>query len=331
MERRNFIKTAILGASFLNMTNGLKAEEKINPANKKTVIITGANSGLGFETAKKIASHSNEFEVILACRNLEKAKIAGEQIIKESNNNNVIPMQIDTSSLKSVKNFVDNYKTNHNKPIYALLCNAGIVGVGNENVLSEDGFDIVFATNHLGHFLLTNSLLPLIQEKGKIISTSSDMHYPNPMLKEGETFEWLGVEALAHPDEKMAKSPQRYPYSKLCNLYFTYELARILKKQNSSITANAFNPGLMKTNLSKGRRDDEFFESIKINYPERYGNLETSSAALAELVYSEEIILSSAHFYDRSTRPCFSSELSYKKENAKELWDKSLEYVQKYL
>ena len=87
----------------------------------------------------------------------------------------------------------------------------------------------------------------------------------------------------------------------------------------------------MKTNLSKGRRDDSFFEFIRANYPERYGSLETSSAALAELVYSENIILTSGHFYDRSTRPCFSSELSYNQKNAKELWDKSLDYVKAYL
>ena len=76
----------------------------------KTVIITGANSGLGYTTAKKIAKTSKNFRIILACRNLEKGNKAKEEIIKETGNENIIVMEIDTSSLNSVRNFVKNYK-----------------------------------------------------------------------------------------------------------------------------------------------------------------------------------------------------------------------------
>jgi len=290
----------------------------------KTVIITGANSGLGFETAKKIAGYSKDFEIILACRNLEKAQSAKEQIIKETGNQNVLVMQLDTSSLDSVRKFAADYKKHYNKPIYALLCNAGISGIGQDKQLTKDGFDIIFETNHLGHFLLTNLLLPLMEKEGKIIVTASDMH--NPPLKEGETFEWLGTEALAHPDDRTAGGSIRYSYSKLCNVYFVYELARRLKSQNSGIKVNAFNPGLMKTHLIKDT-NEQFYEFVRINWPERYGDLDNSSSALAELTYSDDIILSSGHFYDRSIRPCFTSALSYNEENAKELWEKSEEYV----
>ena len=292
----------------------------------KTVIITGANSGLGFETAKKIAGYSIDFEIILACRNIQKAQNAKEQIIKETGNQNIIVMQLDTSSNDSVRKFVEDYKKHHNKPIYALLCNAGISGVGaDKKQLTKDGFDIMFATNHLGHFLLTNLLLPFMDKEGKILVTSSDMH--NPMLREGETFEWLGTEAIAHPDDKMAINPIRYSYSKLCNLYFVYELARKLKEQGSGIKVNAFNPGLMRTNFISSGTNEQMFEYVRINMPERYGDLDNSSSALAELTYFDDIILSSGHFYDRSTRPCFTSALSYNEENAKELWEKSEEYV----
>lgn len=295
----------------------------------KTVIITGANSGLGFNAAKKIAAHGDDFEIILACRNLEKTNKAKDEIIKETGNKNVLVMQLDTSSLQSVKDFANNYKKNYNKPIYALLCNAGISGMGlDKKQLSPDGFDIVFATNHLGHFLLTNLLLPSMDKEGKIIVTSSDMH--NPPLKEGQTFEWLGVEALAHPDETMAQNPLRYSYSKLCNVYFVHELARKLKAKGSKILVNAFNPGLMKTHFAK-IADEEFYEYCRKFMPERYGDLENSSSALAELAYSDDIIYDSGHFYDRSVRPCFTSALSYNKENAKELWEKSEEYTKKYL
>ncbi len=291
----------------------------------KTVIITGANSGLGFETAKKISAKSKEFKVILACRNPEKAEKARTQIIEETDNKNVIAMKLDTSSLKSVRNFVEEYKNKYGEKIYALLCNAGISGFLNKKrEMTEDGFDIIFATNHLGHFLLTNLLLPFMEENGKILVTASDMH--NPPLKPGEKYDWLGTEALAHPDDKMAINGIRYSYSKLCNVYFVYELTRKLKEKNSSIKINAFNPGLMKTHLVPGQNED-FYEFIRINMPERYGDLNNSSSALAELTYSDDIIASSGHFYDRSIRPCFTSPLSYNEENAKELWNKSEEYT----
>lgn len=292
----------------------------------KTVIITGANSGLGFETAKKIAGYSNDFEIILACRNIQKGENARMKIIEETENPNILFMQLDTSSLESVKKFVENYKTNHNKPVYALLCNAGISGVGQDKKqMTEEGFDIIFATNHLGHFLLTNLLLPFMDKDGKILVTSSDMH--KPILKADETFEWLGTEAIAHPNDEMAINPIRYSYSKLCNLYFVYELAGRLKEQDSKIKVNAFNPGLMKTNFVSSSTNEKMFEYVRINMPERYGDLENSSSALAELTYSDDIILSSGHFYDRSTRPCFTSALSYNEENAKELWQRSEEYT----
>ena len=209
---------------------------------------------------------------------------------------------MDLSSLKSIRPFIENVKK-LNKSIYALICNAGISRfTSKEKEITSEGFDIIFVSNHLGHFLLTKLLLPLMEKKGKIIYTSSDMH--NPPLKEGEKFEWLGVEALAHPSDDFAVDQIRYAYSKLCNLYTVYELNRKLKEEKKEIFVNAFNPGLIKTHLVKGQ-NESFYDYVKINMPERYGDLDSSSTALAELVYSEDIILSSGHFYDRSIRTLF--------------------------
>ena len=283
----------------------------------KTVIITGANSGLGFETARKIASDTN-FRLILACRNREKAKDAAKQIITETGNQNIICMQLDTASLKSVRQFEKDYLQAGYGTVYALLCNAGISGT--HTGLTEDGFDVVFQINHLGHFLLTKLMLPYMAEDGRIFITSSDMHdAPSGNMV------WKGTEALAHPNEKLAKDNIRYSYSKLCNLYFTYELTRRLCDSGKKLYVNAFNPGLMKTNFMPLTKASMLF--VKTAMPHRFGDLEKSSSALAELVLSEDIVTKSGQYYDRSTHTCPSSELSYNEENAGELWEASENYV----
>ena len=121
----------------------------------RTVIITGANSGLGFETAKKIASNK-DYELILACRNSDKGNNAKEEIISFTGNSNIKVLRLDTSSLESVREFVEAFKQ-LNRKIYALINNAGISGMNNGT--STDNFDLVMATNYIGHFLLTNLLL----------------------------------------------------------------------------------------------------------------------------------------------------------------------------
>ena len=257
----------------------------------RTVIITGGNSGLGFETAKKIAKN-NEYRVILACRNPQKATEAVDKIKEETGNDNVLSMRLDTASLSSVREFAAEYEKSGIGKIYALLLNAGINGM--HSGMTEDGMEIVFQTNHLGHFLLANLLLPYMEPDGKIFSTSSDMH-DSPMGK----MVWEGTEALAHPSEEGKESRLRYSFSKLCNLYFIYELARRLEAEGSGIRANAFNPGMMQTNFAPV--DKARAKMVKMTMPKRFGDLEKSSDAYAELVVNDELAASSANYYDRST------------------------------
>lgn len=283
----------------------------------KTVIITGANSGLGFETAKKIAADKS-FRVILACRSPEKAAEAAAQIKAETGNENVVCMTLDTASLKNVRKFEKDYMNTGFGEVYSLLCNAGINGT--HTGLTEDGFDIVFQTNHLGHFLLIKLMLPHMAEKGKLFITSSDMHdAPSGNMV------WNSTEALAHPDEKLAKESIRYSYSKLCNLYCTYELARRLANSDKKLYVNAFNPGLMKTNFMPLNKASMLF--VKTTMPHRFGDLEKSSSALAQLVLSDTLVTKSGGYYDRSVNTCLSSELSYNEENAAELWEISENYI----
>lgn len=279
----------------------------------KNVIITGANSGLGFETARKIAANK-DYKVILACRNGEKAEAARERIRESTGNENVITMKLDTSSLSSVREFAGKVIASGEK-IHVLINNAGI-SPAHEGV-TEDGFELVFATNHLGHFLLTNLLLSVLAEDARIFNVSSDMHNPPGGIK------WTSVENLAHPTEN---DRRKYSYSKLCNVYFTYELDRRLRLSGSGITANVFNPGYMiDTNFAPGQ-DRSREEYIKTTMPDRYGTLETSSSALAELAVSDRFAGITGKYFDRSTNTAPSSRLSYNKSHAKELWSKSKKF-----
>ena len=294
--------------------------------NLKTIILTGASSGLGFETVKKIAKTFKNYRIIMACRNLEKANAKKEEIERETQNKNLIVMEIDTSSLNSVKNFVTNYKNSSYGKIYSLVCNAAVGGSSPQK--TKDGFDLVFETNHLGHFLLVNSLIPLMEENGRIFNVSSDMH--DPPKNFFPNFEWIGAEKLAKPDEELGKSRIRYPYSKLCNVYFTYELIRRIG--NKKLFINAYNPGFMpETGLGGPNKkiDPERINFIKKTLPDRVGDLDKSSQALCDLI-TMEVFKETGKFFDRSTKFIKTSELSYNEKNAKELWDLSESYVKNY-
>jgi len=281
----------------------------------KNVIITGANSGLGFETAKKIAA-SRDYRVILACRNDAKAAQAKADIIAATGNAAVEAMRLDTSLLSSVRAFASNYVKEYST-VDVLINNAGISPMRDSGT-TEEGFEVVFATNYLGHFLLTQLLLPHMAPNGRILNVSSDMHNPPGGI------DWKGTEYLAK--EAMADR-KRYSYSKLCMIYFTRKLNERLSEQGSSITVNSFNPGFMAaTNFSGGHADKARALAVKAAMPERYGELETSSDALARIAVDSQFDGVSGQYFDRSTNARASSELSYSKENRDELWDKSLEY-----
>lgn len=281
---------------------------------KKVVIITGGNSGLGFECARNIAKFP-EYTIVLACRNMAKAEHAKAHLIECSGNPDILSMEVDISSLSSVRAFAENYKK-HNLPLYGLVCNAGINGINTG--VTDDRLDIIFETNHLGHFLLTNLLLPLMLPSGRIAVVSSDMHDPP-----GQALIWPGSAALAHPDGLLAGSMLRYSYSKLCNLYFTYELTRRLKSIGSKITVNALNPGLMTdTNFApdKSRFTEAFLQQIS----DRLGSLSESGEALAEIITQDGLASVSGKYFDRDKGIADSSLLSQNKANALELWNISV-------
>ena len=282
----------------------------------KTVIITGANSGLGFETAKCFAMGG--WHIIMACRNPDKANAARKILISESGNQEIEILTLDLSSLQSVRDFVSDIRQ-RGSCIDALDCNAGIgSGTGTKTI---DGFDNVFQSNYLGHFLLTMLLLPSMKNDARIMNVSSEVHNP-PADWPGII--WPGIDVLMYPNEI---GRQRYALSKLCNILFTYELDRKLKKAGSRVTVNAINPGLMlTTNLGGPRRMTT--EQIKAREAEMsywVGDVrksaETVYTVLSDAAYADV----SAKYFDRGTVTIPSSELSYNEQLAAELWDKSVQ------
>ena len=287
----------------------------------KTIVITGGNSGLGLETAKKCAKEPDT-ELVLLCRNPEKAENAKREIIKESGNENVSWIQADTSSLASVKRAADALIAS-GKEVSVLINNAGVSAMGVSGT-TEEGFELVFATNYLGHFLLTQLLLPHMAQDARILNISSDMHNPPGPGK----MEWPGTEAVAHPKKE---DRARYSYSKLAMIYFAHELTKRLQDEGSGIIVNAFNPGFMAdTNFTKG--GGKMMEKmVKKTMPDRYGTLEDSSTALSAIALDAAFAEISGAYYDRSTNTARSSELSYNEENALELYEKSMAYSAPYL
>lgn len=188
----------------------------------KTVVVTGANSGLGLVTARELARVGGR--VILACRNADKGAQAAATMTGD-----VEVRGLDLQDLASVREFADSVDA-----LDLLVNNAGIMAV--PYALTRDGFESQIGTNHLGHFALTNLLLPKIADR--VVTVSSIMH-------------WSGVISLKDLNWKARPYSAwlAYGQSKLANLLFTSELQRRLAAAGSPLTAHAAHPGYSATNL----------------------------------------------------------------------------------
>ena len=127
----------------------------------KTVIVTGANTGIGKETALDLAKRGAR--VIMACRDLKKGETALNDIVEKTGSKNVVLKQLDLASLKSIREFAEDI--NKNEPrLHVLVNNAGILG-SSKRTMTGDGFEMTMGVNHLGHFLLTDLLLDLLRSQ----------------------------------------------------------------------------------------------------------------------------------------------------------------------
>ncbi|XP_060558277.1 retinol dehydrogenase 12-like isoform X2 [Ruditapes philippinarum] len=204
--------------------------------NGKTVLITGANTGIGKETAKDLASRGAR--VLLACRDITKAERAAEDIRKSTGNKDVVVYILDLCSLKSVRQCADDVIKKEAR-LDVLINNAGVMWTPYWK--TKDGFEMQFGTNHLGHFLFTNLLLDLLKKSApsRIINVSSLAHERGTI-----NFDDLN-------SEKSYSPAKAYSQSKLANVLFTRELSKRL--QGTGVTANSLHPGVIKTELGRYR------------------------------------------------------------------------------
>ncbi|EPS67753.1 hypothetical protein M569_07022, partial [Genlisea aurea] len=213
-------------------------------ASDLTVIITGGSSGIGLETARVLALRNAR--VVIGARNVEAANDAKRQIMESNGGARVDVLRLDLNSLKSIKAFADEFLA-LDLPLHILINNAGIMFC--PFALSEDGIETQFATNHLGHFYLTNLLLEKMKDtvrnsgvEGRIVNLSSVAHV-HP-YKGGIRFEKLN-------DKKKYDENKAYGQSKLANILHANELSRRLKEEGVNINVNSVHPGLIMTNLFK--------------------------------------------------------------------------------
>ena len=202
----------------------------------KCFIVTGANTGIGFEVANALAAR--RARVLLACRNEAKAKVAMDRIRQRTPGADLAFLPLDLADLASVRRAAE--LAAKEPRVDVLINNAGVQGPTLKH--TAQGFEQTFGVNHLGCFAFTALLLPKLTETpgSRIVLTSSGQH-------KGAKIEWDDLDA-----QKSYKWLPRYGASKLANLLFVFELDRRLQAAGAPVTAVACHPGLVGTNLARG-------------------------------------------------------------------------------
>ncbi len=229
-----------------------------------SIIITGGNTGLGFETAKVIALDKDAM-VVIACRNPQLGQDAVARLTAFGGHAAFLPL--DLASQASIREFAEAYRNAGLPPLKGIICNAGMQNVAAPTKTIE-GYELTFAVNHLGHYLLTRLLLDDMEQDGRITFVSSGTHDPAERLPVPSAV-YEDAETLAHDFESSQKAGlRRYATSKLCNIYCTYELSRRLSASGdprlASIKVNAIDPGLMPaTGLTRSQSRPDAMDCAK--------------------------------------------------------------------
>jgi len=282
----------------------------------KVVVITGSSSGIGRETALDLSRRGAEVHML--CRNMEKAKMVKESIELETGNE-VFLHHIDLASLDSVKKCVNNLKKDLKK-IDVLINNAGVMATPEWR--TEEGFELQFGTNHLGHFLLTTEILPLLRksEKSRVVVVSSSAHAMGTM--DFNDLNWIS---------RTYSSMAAYGQSKLANILFAKELVSRERELGSGVRVYSLHPGVVKTELSRHFKNtfgNVLFYLAKVFAP-LYKTPE-SGAQTSICCAVDPALENETGKYYKDCMEADTSPSAESVEDAKKLWAVSMELVEKW-
>ncbi len=271
----------------------------------KICMVTGATSGIGAVTARVLAQQGAT--VIVVGRNPEKAAATVGHIKQQTGNPVVESMLADLSSQKEIRQLVQQFKSRYHH-LHVLVNNAGSIFLARQE--SVDGIEMTFALNHLGYFLLTNLLLDTLK-----VSAPSRIINVSALLHERAKINFDDLQ-----NQKMYIGVQAYPQSKLCNLLFTYGLARRL--EGTGITVNALHPGVVATNL--GVNNNRIGRLLRRLINLALISPEEGAQTIIYLATAPNVeAVTGQYFVKQKAVP--SSEASYDRAAAKRLWRVSAE------
>lgn len=285
----------------------------------KTALITGANSGIGFEAAKALAGKGAK--VILACRNQQKAQDAMDSILETWPSAQLEFLQLDLADQSNIKAAAKRFLDSHTQ-LDLLINNAGVMWLPRTETVDE--FEMQFGTNHLGHFTLTGLLLDtlLATQNARVVTVSSLAHrsgriyFDDLMLKNGY------------------KKHKSYAQSKLANLMFSHELQRRINKAGKTLISVAVHPGGSSTNLAVPgfeMQDSTLAAKIAkwvtpfVTQSAANGSLPTLYGATSQNIKGGEYI-GPKHFFEVMGPPvdAYATRYSRNEENGKKLWEASV-------
>src|SRR6266700_1912627 len=273
--------------------------------NGKVCLVTGANSGIGKEAALGLARLGAT--VVIVARNRKKCEATVSEIRQATGNQNVNLIVADLSSMMSVRGLASTFLGEYPK-LHVLINNAGTYLP--KRITTADGYEAVFATNHLGHFLLTSLLLDLLKTSApsRIINVTSEAH-------RGAEIDFEDL-----MQEKKYSGFHAYSQSKLANVLFTYQLAKLL--EGTGVTVNCLHPGVVRTGFGKDQRGLMSI-LISVGSPFMMGPERAARAAVYLATSPEREGVTGKHF--SKGREERSSEESYDMASAERLWKISAE------
>ncbi|KAG5881073.1 hypothetical protein JTB14_020403 [Gonioctena quinquepunctata] len=282
--------------------------------NGKTALVTGANTGIGFETTRSLAKHG--CTVILACRNITAAEEAIKQIHEEKPEagDNCVAIHLDLTSLSSVVQFANTVKSKYDQ-IDMLILNAGVMGLPYSK--TSDGFETIFQVNHLSHFYLTILLRPLLDTGSRVVVVSSESHRFANITLENLSPSTLSPDSASKYWDMMA-----YNNSKLCNVLFAQQLAKIL--QYNAISVFSLHPGNMVS--SKITRNWWLYKLLYAIVRPFTKSLQQAASTTVYCATAMELLGVTGVYFNNCCK-CQISTTAGDDQLAQALWDTSVEMI----